>query len=169
MYHKNEMFQSLPVDCHWIMTGDFNMVENPLDRSTLSCSQLMGLKEEPAWAEINNKYNNEDYVNKIEGPLYSWDNLRNDGIKVLATLNEFNSFSSSIQNPSFHITHYKIMGDSTFSNHHRSPFKLTSITMPYEAPRGKPMKYSFMRLRNQLKHYEKLFLHRCHYSLNCGR
>lgn len=34
------------------MIGYFNMVESLLERSTLSYSHLMGLKEELAWANI---------------------------------------------------------------------------------------------------------------------
>lgn len=39
-----EVIQSLPMDCKWIMTGDFNMVKIPLNRSMSSCSRLMGLR-----------------------------------------------------------------------------------------------------------------------------
>lgn len=74
------------------MTGDCNMVENPLDRSMLSCSRMMGSKEELAWVDMKNKYNIEDYFTKNERPLYSWDNLREDGIRVLARLDSFYSF-----------------------------------------------------------------------------
>lgn len=41
----NEVFQFLPTDCRWIMTSDLNMVKSPLDRSTSTCSHLLGLKE----------------------------------------------------------------------------------------------------------------------------
>ena len=58
------------------MIGDFNMVENPLDMSTSSCSQPIGLKEELAWAAMKNKYNIEDYFSRNEGHLYFGDNLR---------------------------------------------------------------------------------------------
>ena len=106
------------------MTKDFNMVENPVDKSTSSYSHLMELKKELAWVDIKNKYNIEDYFSRNKGPLYSWDNLRKDGIKVLARLDRFYSFSSSIQNPSSHITQYKIMGDSTFCDHHPISFQI---------------------------------------------
>lgn len=48
----NEVFQSLPIECRWIMTRDFNMVESPLNISTTPCSWLMGLKEELGWVDI---------------------------------------------------------------------------------------------------------------------
>ena len=48
----NEVFQFIPTYCRWIMTSDFNMVDNPLDRSSSSCSRLMGLKEELVWVDI---------------------------------------------------------------------------------------------------------------------
>lgn len=72
--------------------GDFSMVvESMFDRSTSSYSWLMGVKEELAWADLKNKYNI-----KNDGPLYSWDNLREDGIIVLARQDRFCSFSSSL-------------------------------------------------------------------------
>lgn len=57
-----EVLQLLPLDCRWIMSRDFNMVESPLDMSSSSCSQLMGLREELIWIDIKNKYNIEDYL-----------------------------------------------------------------------------------------------------------
>lgn len=55
------------------------MVESPLDRSTSSCNWLMGVKEELARVDLKYKYNIEDYFSMNDGPLYSWDNLREDG------------------------------------------------------------------------------------------
>lgn len=53
--------------------GDFSMdVESLFDTSTSSYSQLLGVKEELAWADLKNKYNTEDYFSKNDGPLYSW-------------------------------------------------------------------------------------------------
>jgi hypothetical protein len=54
------------------MSGDFNMVESPLDRSTLSYSRLMGLKEGLTWLDIRNKFNIEDYFSRCGSPIYSW-------------------------------------------------------------------------------------------------
>ena len=108
----NEVFQFLPMDCRWIMIGDFNMVESPLDRSISACSCLMRLKEELAWVNIKNKYSIEIDFSKGDGFVYSSDNLRDDDIRVLARLDRFYSFASSV--PSSHIMHYKILGDSSF-------------------------------------------------------
>lgn len=41
----NEVSQFPLLDRRWIMMGDCNVVENPLDRSTSSSSHLMGLKK----------------------------------------------------------------------------------------------------------------------------
>ena len=57
-----EVLQLLPLDCRWIMSRDFNMVERPLDMSSSSCSQLMGLREELIWIDIKTKYNIKDYL-----------------------------------------------------------------------------------------------------------
>lgn len=95
-----------------------------MNRSTSSCSRFMGLREELAWANTKNKYNIDNYSSRDDGPLYSWDNLRHDGIKVLARRDRFYSVSSSIQMPSSHIMHYRILGDSTFSDHHLVSFRI---------------------------------------------
>ena len=84
------------------MTGDFNMVESPLDRSKFSCSHLMRLKEELTWGDI--KTNNiEDFFTRDDGPIHSWDNLQDGMIRILARLDRFYLFSSSVQSPSSHI------------------------------------------------------------------
>lgn len=146
--------------------GDFDMVESPLERSTSSCSWLMGLKEELTWTNLKNKYNIEDYFSKSEDPLYSWDNLREDAIRALARLDKFYAFSSSIQNPSSHSMHYKNLGNSTFSDHHAPEQR--PKTMPHKGIHGKPMGDSFKRSRNWLKRYGKPPLHKCLSSLRWG-
>lgn len=95
-----EVIQSLPMDCKWIMTGDFSMVENILNRSMSSCSQLMGLREELAWAYIKRKYNIEVYFSKDDGPLCLWDNIREDGTNILARLDRF---TLSLAHLKFHL------------------------------------------------------------------
>jgi hypothetical protein len=60
---------------------------------------------------------------------------------------------------------YKIMGDSTFSNHHPVSFQIDLVKMPQET-HGKPMEDPFMRPRNQLGQYVKPPLHKCNSSLN---
>lgn len=87
------------------MIGDFNTVESLLARSRFSCSRLMGLKEELTWGDIKRKYNIEDFFMRDDGPIYSWDNLQDDGTRILARLDRFHLFSSSVQNPSSHIMH----------------------------------------------------------------
>lgn len=76
------------------MTCDFNMIESPLDRSKSTCSCLMGLKEGLLWVYIKSKYYYDDYFSRGDGPIYSWDNLRDDGVWVLARLDRFYPFSS---------------------------------------------------------------------------
>lgn len=71
------------------MIGDFNMVESTLDRSTSTCSSLMRLKDELAWINTKNKYSIEINSSNGDGVVYSWDNLRDDGIRFFAMLNRF--------------------------------------------------------------------------------
>jgi hypothetical protein len=63
----------------------------------------MRLKDELAWINTKNKYSIEINSSNGDGVVYSWDNLRDDGIRFLAMLNRFYSFASSVQIPSSHI------------------------------------------------------------------
>ena len=85
----NEVLRLLLTHCRWIVYGDFNMVESPLDRSTLSYSWLLGLKEELMWFDIRNKFDVEDYFSRRGGPIYSWTNFQDDGMWMLARLDRF--------------------------------------------------------------------------------
>jgi hypothetical protein len=64
------------------------MLENPLDRSMTSCSRLMGLKEEFQGQTLKT-YHTDNYFSRNEGPLCLRDNLKEDGIKVLARFDNF--------------------------------------------------------------------------------
>lgn len=66
----NEVLRLLHTNCRWMMTYDLKVVESPLDMSTSSCTQLMSLKE-----DLKNKSNIENYFNRGNGPIYSWDIL----------------------------------------------------------------------------------------------
>ena len=142
------------------------MVGNPLDRSTSSCSQLMGLKEESAWAAMKNKYNIEEYFSRNEGHLYFWDNLRAskywlDSRQILFLL-KLNTKSI------FTLCNTRLWGILLSPTTTQSLSKLTLVTMSQEVPHGKPMEYSFRRPRSQLGQYGKPPLHNCHPSLNYG-
>lgn len=68
------------------------MVESMLNISTLSFNWLMRLHEELTWTEIKNKENGKNDFSINDGPLYSWDNLMEDGIMVLARLDRLYFF-----------------------------------------------------------------------------
>lgn len=57
----------------WILACGLNMVENPSNRSTSTCSFLLGLKDELVQVDIKNKYNIKDYFSRGDAPIYSWD------------------------------------------------------------------------------------------------
>ena len=76
------------------MTGDFNMVESLLERSTSSCSWFTGLREDLACVDIKKKYNIDNYFNRDDDPSYSYNNLRENDTRVFATLDRFYYFSS---------------------------------------------------------------------------
>lgn len=90
------------------------MIENPLDGSMSSLSRHMGCKKELAWANIINKYNIEDYFIRNDSSIFLWDNLQDDGIRVLTQLDRYYSSSILVQNPSSYIMHYKVLGGLYF-------------------------------------------------------
>jgi hypothetical protein len=87
------------------------------------------LKKKLTWAYIKNNYI-EDYLSGDDGPIYSWDNFRDDGIRVLVKLERLYLFSNFVQKPSSHIMHFKILGDSPFLNHHRVSLLIDLSTSP---------------------------------------
>ena len=71
-------------------------------------------------------------------PIYSWDNLQDDGIWVLARHDRFYSFSTSVQKLPSHVMQYTILEDSSFSDHRPVSLLLNNLsTSPHVAPLGR--------------------------------
>lgn len=98
------------------MMGDCNVVENPLDRSTSSSSH--GFKKiKLTRTYIKYKYNIEAYF--LEMVILSTHGIIVGMMhKSPCCVGRFYVFSNLVQNPSSHILHYKVLGDSYVSHYH---------------------------------------------------
>jgi len=109
------MSNDLPTSCHWIMIGDFNMVELRIDKSS-SCGEILLGPEHLLFNALK------DTIQVLEFPwtspnmTYSWDNFRSDGARVLARLDRCYIFPDS-PTSSRQIIEYCICGDHTCSDH----------------------------------------------------
>jgi hypothetical protein len=68
--------------------------------------------------------------------MFTWDNLRRDGERVLTRLNKVYSFACEQGHPSSHIKEYVILGNSCHSDHKPVLFKLE-----YEETHAKGARY----------------------------
>ena len=150
------MFQFLPMECRWIMIGDLNMIESPLDGFMSSCSHLMGWKKELAWANVINKYNIDGYLSRNDGPIFSWGNLQDDSIRVLTRLDRYYSCSSSVQNSSCYIMHYKLLGDLYSSNQHPIYFHINLSTGYSCGSSWRSVKNLYKEAKDSLRPYGRL-------------
>lgn len=111
-----ELSATLPSDCRWIVSGDFNMVESAQDKSIL-CGKLMTNREQIVWEAFKTSFHLRDTFNHTGKLKFSWDNRRRDGCRVLGRLDRhYVSFSPG------HISHlstqnYQILGDCSTSDH----------------------------------------------------
>ena len=89
------VIQNIPNHCCWLIVGDFNIVETRQDK-TNQCGRLVTLRERDSF-QVMKQYLQIDKVDRSTGSMrYSWDNLRLDGICVLACLNRIYTFKSLV-------------------------------------------------------------------------
>lgn len=107
--------RELPTSCGWVMLGDFNMVERRGDKSNI-CGKMLPAQERLLFNSLK------DTILVSEPPLtsssliYSWDNSRANGARVLARLDRYYIFPDSPPN-SRKVLEYRIRGDHTRSDH----------------------------------------------------
>jgi hypothetical protein len=101
----------LPTRCQWILAGDLNMVENRQDK-TSPCGKLLPLQERFFFNDLKCQFGVEDNPRSRGNLLYSWDNLREDGTRILACLDRMYVFKNMAGQASRKILHYAIKGDN---------------------------------------------------------
>jgi hypothetical protein len=99
-----------------LVSGNFNMVEKPQDKSTL-CSRLVSAGEEFIWQTFKaslHLINTFNYSNKLK---FTWDNRHRDGSRILGILDCH--YVLALPGASLYdaTRNYTIRGDCPASNH----------------------------------------------------
>lgn len=111
-----ELTTSLPTDCRWLASGDFNMVENIQDKSSL-CSKVMPMNERIVWEAFKASIHLKDTFNRNGRLNFSWDNRRRDGCRILGRLDRHYISSPAGHIPHLQVRNYLIRGDCPASDH----------------------------------------------------
>ena len=82
-----ELTLRLPTDYKWLVSGDFNMVENAQDKSAL-CSKTMPQGEKIVSEAFKSSLHLADTFNHNGRLRFSWDNRRRDGGRILGRLDQ---------------------------------------------------------------------------------
>jgi exonuclease III len=130
-----ELRRELPGDYKWVACGDWNFVEERADKST-RCGRILTGMELLDFNAFKAQFLLQDFFSRQNAIIYSWDNLRRDGERVLARLDRVYSFACEQGQPSQHIKEYIILGNCCHSDHKPVLFKLD-----YKDSRVKGAKY----------------------------
>jgi len=111
----SELLASLPKDCNWILSGDWNFVETRADKSN-NCGRMVSQAERRTFEQLLGALNVGDHFPRTNPIKYSWDNRRRDGVRVLARLDRIYSTNPAGGQTST-VAEYFIRGDSAHSDH----------------------------------------------------
>ena len=109
-----EMIDSLPLDCKWVLASDWNFVSNPRDK-TSECGGLISGMEARVFAQLVDLLQVNDPFLNSNRLQFSWDNRRRTRLRVLARLDRVYPF-----NPVGNVAvaeEYFILGNSSHSDH----------------------------------------------------
>jgi exonuclease III len=111
-----EMVRCLPLNCRWVVGGDWNVVENGRDKSSregriISNAESFELELLKAHLQVQDYFKYDNFL------TYSWDNHRADNNRVLARLDRFYIFPNRNEAEDHHILEYNIRGDCGISDH----------------------------------------------------
>jgi hypothetical protein len=111
------LIEVLPATCHWILAGNFNMVLSRQDKKN-PCGRLFPQYEHVIFIQLLGHLGLDDNPRSIGSFKYSWDNLKEDGVQVLAQLDRAYIFcNDSVQGGQKLVT-YSIQADTGWSNHY---------------------------------------------------
>ena len=109
-----ELLTSLPRDCRWVFSGDWNFVERAIDKSNLKES-IMTETEKRIFKELKDAFQLEDPFPASNRIHFSWDSKRQFGSRVIAHLDK--SYSFGMNGAITSGSNYRILGDCVHSNH----------------------------------------------------
>jgi exonuclease III len=111
----DELSRVLPRDCRSVLLGDFNFVENKEDKSSL-CGRLISDRKRLIFMQLKMELGVTDEFPPTNTIKYSWDNRRNDGVRILERLDRIYSFQALTPGIEA-VEDYHIKGDSAHSVH----------------------------------------------------
>jgi exonuclease III len=110
----NELIDTLPLDCKWVLAGDWNFVSSPGDK-TSECGRLISGEEARIFAQLVDLVQVADPFPSTNRVKFSWDNRRRTGLRVLARLDRIYSYKQ-VGNV-VPVEEYYIIGNSNHSDH----------------------------------------------------
>jgi len=129
------MLRELPDNCRWILLGDFNMVKRRSDKSSAS-GRSISSHERRLFNELKDVLHVQEELLTSPSLLYSWDNAKVDGDRVMARLDRIYLFSKSV-NSHRKVLEYRIRGD-----HFRSDHSPVSFILEIAKPPSRPSHWS---------------------------
>ena len=109
-----ELLTSLPRDCRWVFSGDWNFVERAIDKSNLKES-IMSEMEKRVFGELKDTFQVQDLFPTSNRICFSWDSKRQDGSRVMAHLDRLYAFNFNGAITTG--TNYRIIGGCVHSDH----------------------------------------------------
>ena len=134
------LLRELPRHRKWIVMGDFNMVEARIDKS-FQCSRMISGHEKMLFNALKDAFMIQEPTREVNGLSYTWDNLRFNGVRILAKLDRCYSFTLDARRL---VIRCRINRDATNFNH--NPI-LVSVQLGSELPRPSRWKMSTRYLR----------------------
>lgn len=104
----------LPSGCKWLLTGDWNFMEKPLDKSNCVVSHTLG-EEKRIFNALKQRLQVEDKFPSSSPVKFNWDSRRRGLGRILARLDRTYTFKGA--NKKTTSMDYKILGDSAHSDH----------------------------------------------------
>ena len=108
------MINSLPRDCRWVFSGDWNLVERAIDKSNLKES-IISKMERRVFGEMKDTFQVEDPFPVSNHIRFSWDSKRQDGSRVMARLDR--SYTYKLNGATTTGANYRILGNCAHSDH----------------------------------------------------
>jgi len=102
------LIRELPTSCRWILAGDFNMVEQRHDR-TNPYGRMILAAERTLFSNLKRHLHVDDNPRSDGSLLYSWDNFRDDGHRILARLDMVYLFKNSVRVANRKLLEYKFL------------------------------------------------------------
>ena len=139
-----ELIDTLPTDCKWILAGDWNFVSNQRDK-TSECRRLVSGVEAGIFVLLLDLLQVQDEFPSSNRIRFSWDNRRRSGLRVLARLDRIYTFN--VGGSASAVEEYFILGNSSHSDHLPVWYR---ITLQQEPKRKSAYKMSAFFLKDPI-------------------